>query len=174
MTKSLTEYLLSPVSPKQNVLDDLNRVENLLDEITIYTFGELDKPKLIDAVHSNNTEYLNSFQKKLCAESVRDIKLAKGLVNNWDDLLGAYKLIARINFNRGVLLEEYSQTKQISEKMSINASKGHANNKAIKEDAIQYYRDNRQSFTSKDNAAEKIALQFNRSFATVRVWLRGI
>lgn len=118
MAKSISE-LLFPAQPKQRVLDELGRVESLLDEIAIFIFGKLDKPKLITAVHANDTEYLNSFQKELCAKSLRDIELAKGLIINWDDMVGAYELIAKVNFNRGVLLEEYFKSQQAKENSRI-------------------------------------------------------
>jgi len=115
-------------------LDELGSVESLLDEIAIFIFGKLDKPKLIAAVHANDTEYLNSFQKELCAKSVRDIELAKGLVNNWDDMVGAYELIAKVNFNRGVLLEEYFSSEQ-----KIEQSRNGGGNKLGYEGPIKQY-----------------------------------
>ncbi|MDO9271089.1 MAG: hypothetical protein Q7T96_18440 [Methylobacter sp.] len=51
----------------------------------------------------------------------------------------------------------------------------HAENRLMKEEAIQYYKGNHASFTSKDDAALQIAGKIvPAKFATVRDWLKGV
>jgi hypothetical protein len=54
------------------------------------------------------------------------------------------------------------------------ADKSHEIDKKTKSEAIQFYKENHNTFTSKDDAATKLAPKFGYSFATVRGWLRNI
>ena len=159
------------------ILDHLEAELLLLEERVnkdlLNHFGELDYKKLMDASGSYDDVYLNNEEKVNCANAVASLITAR-LALNEGDIEGTLNAMKHVTHFWTLVFSSENQRQQISEKMSANASKGHKNNNAIKEKAIQYYKDNRQSFTSKDKAAEKIAIQYRRSFSTVRDWLRNI
>ena len=55
------------------------------------------------------------------------------------------------------------------------ATARHAENRLMKKQAIQHYKENYKSYTSKDDAAFKIAENIvSAKFSTVRDWLKGV
>jgi predicted solute-binding protein len=54
------------------------------------------------------------------------------------------------------------------------ADASHVHDRKIREDAIAAYIQRRTCYASKDKAAEALALEFKRSFRTVRGWLTGL
>lgn len=73
--------------------------------------------------------------------------------------------------------EQASLQGELKRKMIYDciASVRHAENRDQKKQALRYYKDNYTSFTSKDDAAFKIAENIvSAKFATVRGWLKGV
>ena len=69
-------------------------------------------------------------------------------------------------------LEKDLEKKRIYESI---ASIRHAENRSMKEDAIQHYKNNHKSYTDKNDAAFKIAgNNIPARFASVPDWLKGI
>jgi hypothetical protein len=80
--------------------------------------------------------------------------------------LGAY---------RGHACSQLDNESQRREFFQNAASKRHAENRAMREQAIQYYKENCTHFTSKDDAAMNIAGKIVPvAFSTVRGWLKGV
>jgi len=152
---------------------ELVSLEERVNKDVLNHFGEIDYKKLMDASGSYDDYYLNSEVKVNCANAVASLIAAKHAIKE-GDIEGTVNAIKHVTHFWTLVFSSENQRQQVSEKMSANASKGHKENNAKKEQAIQYYRDNRQSFTSKDKAAEKMAAKYSRSPATVRGWLRGI
>lgn len=134
-------------------------------------FGEIDYKKVIDAAGAYDSDYLNNDDKVNCALSLTSF-VAAGIKANEGDITGAYNAINHVTHFWTLLYSSEQQREKVSGKNKANADKGHESNKAIKEAAIQYYKDNRHLFKNKNDAAEELSKKFARSFATTRDWLR--
>jgi hypothetical protein len=77
-------------------------------------------------------------------------------------------------------VEAFTETKGMlaeieKEKKSRAAGKGHVENRAMKNEAIQYYKDNHTKFKNKHDAASYIANNIMPiAYSTVRDWLKGV
>jgi hypothetical protein len=109
-----------------------------------------------------------SIQCDFCALALRDF-----------DFVEAFKAFAYANEILG-MADGCDRTEKLSDlkKESIQqyaAQIRHAENRMMKEEAIQYYKNNYASFSSKDDAAMHIAEKIvPAKFATVRGWLKGV
>jgi hypothetical protein len=93
--KSLVDYLFEPpITAKQRSLNELDKIKSLF----------LKSADGIRTVTKNSHHY-----KSLFNDCLKDITKAENLLNNWDDVAGANDLIAKINFNRGLLWERYAE-----------------------------------------------------------------
>lgn len=87
----------------------------------------------------------------------------------------ALDLIIHANYRLGVASEYRQGIIDKKEFARVNANKRHAENHDMKRQAIEYYIENKNTFNSKDDAAEKISNKIVPvSPRTVRDWLKGI
>jgi hypothetical protein len=151
----------------------LVHIEQRVHSDLITYFGEIDYEKVIEASGAYNSDYLNSDDKVNCALSLTSF-VAAVIKANEGDIAGAYNAINHVTHFWTLLFSSEQQREKVSGKNKANADKGHESNKATKEAAIQYYKDNFKLFKNKNDAAEELSKKFSRSFATTRDWLRNI
>jgi hypothetical protein len=176
---------------EQIVTKEILKLGKHIENITNRLFGELDYDRILReivgsyvdaqcAVENNEedwefkSEYLNNTGKINCGMAVHYFNAAKiDAVNG--NYASAIDMIVDAALLLGSSTENYLGVQEKSKAASDNALKRHAENHSMKEQAIKFYQENQSTFTSKDDAAMKIAGKIvPAKFATVRNWLKGI
>lgn len=179
----------------QVVTQELFSLENYINDIAMKLFGEIDHTKMIleyliivegDPVYDDgheiiNSEYLNAHSKLNCAIAAYLLGRAKSCAiyateaKSMESFFDAVGFITNGFFFIGAANEHQEGFLEKSKLASKNGGLAHVENRAMKAQAIQYYKDNHELFSSKDEAAFEIANKVvPAKFATVRGWLKGI
>jgi hypothetical protein len=147
-------------------------VDDLAASITKYYESGNDLCALDDIDYK--TDYLNTREKIQCAFVAFSLDGAEARYRI-ADFPFVIKLLCEANRYLGASDIHHKLNKQKSKEMSEYASKRHEENRSMKNQGIQYYLENKSTFSSKDDAAEKISKQILPvKFSTARKWLRGI
>ena len=179
----------------QVVTQELCRLENHINDIAMKLFGEIDHTKMIleylivvegdlgydDDNKIIDSEYLNTHSKLNCAIADYLLGRAKSCAiyateaKSMESFFDAVGFITNGFFFIGAANEHQEGLLERSKLASKNGGLAHTENRAMKAEAVQYYKDNRERFSNKDNAALEIVNKVVPSkFATVRGWLKGV
>jgi len=137
---------------------------DLINDCLIEDTSSMDK-------EPSDLEFFLSSALTVCASSMDSFREG--------DLEEAFNLLASASEYLGMAIgrdmgDEIMKIER--KKVSDSASDiRHAENRSMKAQAIQYFKDNHTSFASKDDAAHAIAGKIlPAKFATVREWLKGV
>jgi hypothetical protein len=179
----------------QVVTQELYRLENKINDMAIKLFGEANHEKMIlkylifvesdtendEGKKIYSSEYLCTHSKLNCAIAAYLLGQAKGSAVYATSMMSIEHFFNAMGFITdsflfiGAATEHQEGLIEKSRMASKNGGMAHIENRAMKVQAIQYYKDNYKSYTSKDNAAFAIAGKvLPVSFATVRGWLKGV
>ncbi|QPK63527.1 hypothetical protein IVG45_00645 [Methylomonas sp. LL1] len=165
---------------ESEVLDDfkieIERAKTIADELLPNLFGNITREEVFDFI----IDWIRLADKTESAEintpEKYDLAMAMLLLSAADAAHKKGKLaifqLSGAMFCLGGSRRTLESNIKLSEQAKRNALKRHAENHAIKADALKYYSENIDKFKSKDSAAEAIAGNVvPASFRAVRKWL---
>ena len=183
----------SNIELAQAVNQELLTLQSRVDDIANQIFENSNHEKMIAELVANyetakfaveneevmhwefESEYLNTPSKINCAYAAYYLAAAKASAVINKDFLKALSLITYASCFVGSVTEYQLALREKSDFAAEIAGKRHAENRDMKAQAIQYYKDNHKLFKSKDAAAIHISQKIlHAAFATVRGWLKNV
>jgi len=176
--KETMDYILIDV--RKAAKDDKKEVARILRAVFVeaYKSKDDDTPphilkyaKYRHDVESTTVEFNLSFALWLCNRCMTELR-----DGNFED---AFHWLGQANMCKetagGIDSADKFNERQKKIVYENIAAVRHAENRSMKDDAIQHYKDNHKSFTDKNDAAFQIAEKIvPAKFSTVRDWLKGV
>jgi hypothetical protein len=158
------QYLLNSFQKKK--LDLTAKYKEKYDEMP-YDFLEKNEFTEVSIDNPRRLQHLMAHTIVLC-----EIGIDLCVSTSTRSIKSVSRVMEMVNYFSGVIDAQNEVLILKKLQARINANKRHAENHAIKNDAMKYYSENIHKFKSKDDAAEQIAGKIvNAKFRTVRQWI---
>jgi hypothetical protein len=162
---------------------DVTLVDNALAEMVIGKRGNLSQRKILREL-DNFLEILNleergnsadqirvswfkNFHRLAFALTLRYVKSSKEALTD-GNLIESIDCLINASYFSAVMFENQLLSEHTSFKMSGLAKSKHAHKKIKKDKAVVEYKQNRITYKSKDDAAEKLSNKYGLAFSTIR------